>query len=337
MSRSYEAQRNLITEIENKAGTNVISKYQYANDAIARRTQRKDSGDAIGRQAVTNDFGYNTRSELIAGLMGTNQYGYVFDNIGNRNWHTNNAEALQYGVNQLNQYTNIADGVTNSPLHDVDGNLTNDGVRAYAWNGENRLIKTESAASVPDAAKVKVENLYDYMGRRVRKTVSSDYSGGSYTTTNVTTYVWDGFNIIAEMCDAGYTNWYTWGLDLSGSLQGAGGIGGLLARTRSSDTQTVFFCYDGNGNVVQLLDASDATNVLAAYEYGPFGGVSTMSGTEATNNFLRFSTKYWDTETGLGYWGFRFYSPELGRWLSRDPIGEEGGLNLGGIGVSPQE
>ena len=43
---------------------------------------------------------------------------------------------------------------------------------------------------------------------------------------------------------------------------------------------------------------------------------------------IRFSSKYFDSETGLYYYGYRFYSPALVRWLSRDPIGEEGGLNL---------
>jgi RHS repeat-associated protein len=42
----------------------------------------------------------------------------------------------------------------------------------------------------------------------------------------------------------------------------------------------------------------------------------------------RFSTKPFDVWTGLGYWGYRHYSPKLGRWVTRDPIGEQGGLNL---------
>jgi RHS repeat-associated protein len=45
-------------------------------------------------------------------------------------------------------------------------------------------------------------------------------------------------------------------------------------------------------------------------------------------NPFRFSTKYFDNETGLGYWGYRYYSPNLGRWINRDPIEEQGGINL---------
>ena len=162
------------------------------------------------------------------------------------------------------------------------------------------------------------------MGRRVRKTVSSGYSGGSYTTTNVTTYVWDGFNIIAEMCDEGYTNWYTYGLDLSGTLQGAGGVGGALAMSRDTGTatNTYLYCFDGNGNVVNLVDAGDGS-IAATYEYSPFGSLIRSTGDMADDNPVRWSTKHTDDETGLVMYEFRVYSPELGRWLSKDPLGDE--------------
>ena len=51
------------------------------------------------------------------------------------------------------------------------------------------------------------------------------------------------------------------------------------------------------------------------------------SGVKADELKMRFSTKYSDDESGLYYFGHRFYSPRLARWLSRDPIGEDGGLN----------
>ena len=43
------------------------------------------------------------------------------------------------------------------------------------------------------------------------------------------------------------------------------------------------------------------------------------------------STKYFDDESELAYYGYRYYSPELGRFVSRDPIGEEGGMSLYGF------
>ena len=91
--------------------------------------------------------------------------------------------------------------------------------------------------------------------------------------------------------------------------------------------------YDGNGNVMGLLDATTSGSqgdLAASYEYGPFGRPLRASGPDdfAAKNPFRFSTKYLDHETGLYYYGQRYYSSATGRFLNRDPIGEEGGLNL---------
>ena len=123
---------------------------------------------------------------------------------------------------------------------------------------------------------------------------------------------------------------YVWGPDLSQSVQGAGGIGGLLLQEKddaAGQTKTRLYTYEANGNVGQLVDGTTGA-VVAHYEYDPFGTTLTASGTAAAANPFRFSTKYTDDETTLLYYGYRFYSPYLGRWLTRDPIGEEGGVNL---------
>ena len=121
---------------------------------------------------------------------------------------------------------------------------------------------------------------------------------------------------------------HTWGLDLSQSLHGAGGVGGLLGVEELSGTHTgvYHFVYDANGNVSEVLDS--AGSIAAHYEYSPFGEVVRSSGSYADANPFRFSTKYWDDETGLYFYGYRHYDPATGRWLNRDPIGELGGLNL---------
>jgi RHS repeat-associated protein len=73
-------------------------------------------------------------------------------------------------------------------------------------------------------------------------------------------------------------------------------------------------------------------STAARYQYDPFGNTiladdADSSGTVSENPF-RFSTKYTDDETELVYYGYRYYSPELGRWPSRDPAGEAGGIGL---------
>ena len=82
---------------------------------------------------------------------------------------------------------------------------------------------------------------------------------------------------------------------------------------------------DANGNVLALVNGDG--DVTAQYEYGPFGELLRATGTFAADNPYRFSTKYTDKESGLVYYGYRYYDPVEGRWLSRDPIQEEGGLN----------
>jgi len=122
---------------------------------------------------------------------------------------------------------------------------------------------------------------------------------------------------------------FVWGLDLSGSLQGAGGIGGLLCNLKSGISNScVFYTHDANGNVSQLVSINGS--ILARYEYDPYGKlIKDVSDVSVRNNPFRFSSKYTDSETGLYYYGHRFYMSEVGRWASRDPLEEDlGGLNL---------
>ena len=72
-------------------------------------------------------------------------------------------------------------------------------------------------------------------------------------------------------------------------------------------------------------------SLQSTYYHDAFGNTTAQSGTLASDFPFRFSTKYYDTETGLYYYGDRYYSPTLGRFISEDPIGERGGLNLYGF------
>ncbi len=271
-----------------------------------------------------NNFGYNTRSELISAIMSTNSFAYDYDQIGNRELARMNANTNTYSANELNQYTNIAYSLQPTayqPTYDSDGNMLSNGDWHYSWNGENRLIMASNGNTV-------VQYAYDYMGRRFSKIIND----GTTATTNY--YIYDGWNLIQELTYSQthtLTNYYTWGLDLSGTLQGAGGIGGLLSVTECSvgSTNQYFPVADGNGNITEYVTINGT--VAAHYEYNPFGGTITSSGTKANDFRFRFSTKYLDDETGLYYYAMRYYSTELGRWISRDPIGKKGGLNVYGF------
>ncbi len=200
--------------------------------------------------------------------------------------------------------------------YDANGNLTSDGQRLYTWDEENRLKSVESVSSV---VKRRSEFLYDGQSRRAQRTDYTAWNGSDYDVTNTTRFIWDGWNLLAELItDHGspVTNHHVWGLDLSGSLQGAGGIGGLLARVDGAEAY--LYAFDGNGNVTDIVDTNGA--IIATYEYDPFGRTSAQTGDYAVANPWRFSTKQIEAAWGLYYYGYRYYNADLGRWVNRDPI-----------------
>ncbi|HXT42394.1 MAG TPA: RHS repeat-associated core domain-containing protein, partial [Candidatus Angelobacter sp.] len=174
-------------------------------------------------------------------------------------------------------------------------------------------------------AKKKLDYTYDYQGRRIQKIVST-WNGSAYVAASTNRFLYDGWNLIAELNNTnGVIRSYLWGLDLSGSEQGAGGVGGLLA-IKPTGTNTLFVAYDGNGNVTGLIDATTGTTT-GNFEYGPFGETIRLTPNANNQSPFRFSTKYTDDESDMVYYGYRSYNPNTGRWLSRDPVGENNGAD----------
>ncbi len=216
---------------------------------------------------------------------------------------------------------------TQSFTYDADGNLSSDGRWNYTWDAENRLLRMVAVNNLDDRGGLpkRLEFKYDWQGRRIAKSVWNEWTGtvGSYLILS-NRFVYDGWNLLAEVDTNGTAGRrYLWGLDLSGSMQGAGGVGGLLSVRDSSGAHVVG--YDGNGNVAALFGQSGES---ARYEYGPFGELIRSTGPMNKANPFRFSTKYHDDETDLLYYGCRYYSPDTARWLGRDLLEELGGLNL---------
>ena len=195
--------------------------------------------------------------------------------------------------------------------YDADGNMTSDGRFHYTWNGENRLVMASNDTTI-------VTYAYDHRGRMVTKTLCS--SAPLRLIKNIT-YIWDDWNIIREVVREGDSvaiTDYVWGLDLDGTLQGAGGVGGLLAVIR--DDGVFLPTYDANGNVSEYVSTNG--EIVAHYDYSPFGEPLVASGSLAATFTHQFSTKPYCSVTGFSEYQMRKYMPEIGRWMSRDPIGE---------------
>lgn len=210
--------------------------------------------------------------------------------------------------------------------YDDDGNLKSDGIWDYQWDAENRLVSavTNSVALAAGYPNKAIEFRYDYMGRRVMKR-DVNVSGSERR------YLYSGWNVLAELdTSTAIKRSFTWGLDSAGSLTATGGVGALLQIRDEAQNKTLLPTYDGNGNVASLVNA-DTGWLEAAYEYDPSGNLLRCEGSYAKENPFRFSTKWSDDETGLIYYGYRYYSPSIGRFVNRDPIAEKGGINLYGF------
>jgi RHS repeat-associated protein len=200
--------------------------------------------------------------------------------------------------------------------YDTDGNLVSDGRWTYTWDAENRLIQMAARTAVGPQQTIAFG--YDWKGRRIQKQVSVNG-----TVTSNTIFLYDGWNLVGVLNSSfALQRSFMWGQDLSGSMQGAGGVGGLLA-VNDAVNGVHFAAYDGNGNVAGLIKASDGTS-SALYEYGPFGELIRATGPMAKVNPFRFSTKFQDDETDLVYYGYRYYNASTGRWINRDPLHELG-------------
>ncbi len=336
-----------------KDGTVVAGQqFEYSFDDIGNRTQTKSGDDATGANLRQADYTANSLNQYTS--RGVPGYVDIFGVSFATNTVTVNGDSTyrkwEYFRNerQVNNSSNIwtnivvaATGQTSvtgnvlvvqSPeafTYDADGNLTSDGAWTNTWNAENRLIATECRTNVPTAARMKEEWTYLPDGRWSQRIVSTN-NGTSWVAVLTNRFLWDGKVLLAILDHTnGLVMSFMRGLDLSGTMQGAGGVGGVLAVSFKT-TGVHFAAFDGNGNVAALANAANGTTG-AQYEYGPFGETVRVTGPVAKQNPIRFSTQYADDVTGDLKYLYREYSPSTGRWLSRDPIGEQGGKRLCGF------
>lgn len=281
---------------------------------------------------------YNEKGEITNYVCGALSVSWQYDEIGNRICSMKPSITNYYSSNSLNQYTSISNnlGYSANLQYDADGNLTQDHRFKYVWDAENRLTEIRPAIFLNEG--IMIKNSYDPFNRRVIKEVlklvdldsSQPPSPTNGRLENVYTsiFIYDQTRILLELCtypdNTTNTNLYHWGADLSGTLDGAGGVGGLLAVTHNQ--RTFIPLADADGNITAYV--SDQGEIVARFHYDPFGETIHESGELKDLFRFRFSTKYLDDETLFYDYGRRFYDPWLGRWLNRDPVGEVDGANL---------
>ena len=304
---SYEPHRNLITQVRNGN----ISSFGYTNDAIGNRIAMSRNGTSFTEPDIIT-YTYDSRSEVIGATSNqdaTYNYSYSYDPIGNRTVSDQNGSILSYTSNTLNQYTMIN---AEYPTYDADGNMMLRNGWEQRWDSENRLLQ-----ALKD--NIKIEFRYDYLGRRIQKQI---FTGNILTESRK--FIYDGFHLIEEIIEKingnDITHQYCWqpdNLSISASL---------LAMLNMNDERKYFYLSDAFRNITDLLDENGTP--IIHYEYSPFGLILNDSSSETVNNNFKFSCEYSDFETEIIYYTYRYYDPQLGRWINRDPIQELGGINL---------
>jgi RHS repeat-associated protein len=174
--------------------------------------------------------------------------------------------------------------------YDANGSTLSDGMNTYVWDARNRLVSADNNAAA---------FAYDPLGRRVSKTFMS-------TTTN---FLYDGANAVQEFGTNPTANLLTGGVD--------------ERFMRTSATETDNYLTDALGSTVEQTGASGATE--EQYIYSPYGSQS-ASGMTTTNSYAYTGREF--DGLGVDYYRARYYNPTTGRFLSEDPMGFAGGINL---------
>src|SRR6266576_3304029 len=277
-----------LTRLKDAKGNTVIADNQYSYNNAGDITQNID-------QSGTHGYGYDTLDRLItATYPATTTESYAYDGVGNR---TSSHKSATYGYQPNNRLVSTASA---SYIYNNNGNMASKtegtGTTQYAWDFENRLTQVVTPSSGSVAYK------YDGLGRRVQRTPSSGVS---------TNFFYDGQDVVKDINSDGTTVEY---------LNGPG-IDNKIRQKGSSTSTTYYFSQDHFGSTTALTGTTGKLVERITYDaYGnSVGSTSTRYG---------YTGRERDQLSGQLYYRARFYDPQLGRFISEDPIGLVGGLNL---------
>jgi len=298
---TYNSQRNWLVSLANKnaAGT-VLSSYSYTYDKAGNRLSVTENGGSA--VSYTYDNIYQLTSET---RTGTNAYSitYQYDGAGNRTQMVKSGTTTSYTYNNNNQLlTETTGGITVTYSYDGNGNLlskTGGGnTTTYSWNRRNHLLSVSEPSG---------NTAYEYDGDGTR--ISKTQSGVK------TKYINDvALRLVQVLMETNST----------GIVQATYTYGKGLISMKRADANS-YYHYDGLGSTRQLTNAS--STVTASYTYDSFGNVVASSGS-ITNAYGFTGEQQFNEADNLVFLRARYYKPSIGRFINRDPIGYEGGMNL---------
>ena len=283
-----------------------------AYDALGRLQGTGQAG--AGGAPDARGFAYDPAGNLLSQIIGKERTLYRVASDSNR------LLAAERG-NEIRHYR-----------YNGAGSVTALGDTAYTWDSQQRLVK------VTRDGKPVAEYAYNAFGERIKKI---SYAGNQ---KKVVYYFYDGAQLVAEAEPDGgsieVTRQYVW-LEEYGQARPiallqrkAGGAGAVLAaipteRTRSAaqagQTDVFAIVTDHTGAPRALVNEQRQTVWRA--DVNGFGDVTVAADSKLVLN-LRGSAQYFDAETGLHYNHHRYLDVDSGRYLSADPSGQQGGLNL---------
>jgi RHS repeat-associated protein len=317
---TYDA-NNWTTGLQHTFGATLIASFSYTYDNEGNKQFEQKLHDPAHSEAYQYDTTYRLIDYSVGTLVSSSvpvpstQTSYSLDPVGNWNSKTTNGVTQTRAYNSTNELIEIN---STSLTYDANGNVVNDGSNTYAYDEENRLTQVTRNSDSAVVGKYQ----YDALSRRVQKI--ADPAGTSVTTH----FFYDDARVIEEQDGAGSTQaTYVYG----------NYIDEVLTMNRAG--QTYYYHQNALWSVEAITDSTakpverysyDAYG-LAAVTDGSFNPISQNSwGTphSAIGNPWMFAGRQLDEETGLYYYRARYYDPNKGRFMQRDPLEYVDGMNV---------
>ncbi len=257
--------------------------FEYFYDGVGNVESIIDHIDSSN--SCTMQYDSLDRLTVSDGPWGVGSFGY--DSIGNRTSKDINGENITYTYGSSD---NRLGGVT----HDAKGNIIDDGTFTYTYDSENRLIQVTNGTDV-------ITYVYDGDGRRISQTIDGETTFFGYGV---------GLNALTEFSGSGVPKFdYIYA--------GSRNIARINFDAAGVPVSKTFYHGDHLGSTIGLTDQE--TTVVWDRMYLPYG--ETFTGSGGIQNTHQYTAKELDEDTGLYYYGARYYKPSIGRFMSVDPVG----------------